>query len=62
MKSLFKKGIKTMKEFHKYYLKIDNDKTEIYKDRKRIAILEDEEKAKSYIVNVLENETEKKQE
>ena len=51
-----------MKEFHKYYLKTFTDKTEIYKDKKLIATLDDDEKAKSYIINVLENETEKKQE
>ena len=42
-----------MKEFHGYYLKVYDDKTEIYKNRVLIATMEDEEKAKSYIMKTL---------
>lgn len=45
-----------MKHFHGYELKSYEDKTEVYKNHVLIATLEDDEKAKSYIVNELENE------
>lgn len=45
-----------MKHFHGYDLKTYDDKTEIYKDKQLIATLEDDEKAKSYILNELKTE------
>lgn len=41
-----------MKHFNGYELKIYEDKTEIYKNKKLIATLDDEEKAKSYIIEL----------
>lgn len=47
-----------MKNFHGYKLKIYDEKCEIYENKKLIATEDDEEKAKSYIIKVLEEEKE----